>query len=65
VLTINCIFPWDVNVDSHVSGGDIAAVVMAFGQMPPVDPNTDVNGDGSVSGGDIAAVVQHFGQSAP
>ena len=65
VLTINCAFVWDVNEDGHVSGGDIAAVVMAFGQMPPVNPNADINGDGSITGGDIAAVVLHFGQMAP
>lgn len=66
VLTIDCIFPWDVNGDGAVSVADIVAVVMAFGQtVPPASAAVDVNGDGVISVGDIAQVVQHFGQMAP
>jgi hypothetical protein len=66
VLTIDCLFIWDVNGDAVVSGGDIGIVVSQYGQMvPPAPAVVDLDGGGVVAAGDIGQVVSHYGEMAP
>lgn len=53
---------YDVTNDGTSSGGDISAVVMAFGSTSEA---ADLNTDGAATGGDISGVVQSFGLRWP
>ena len=52
--------PGDLDGDGEVNAGDIAALLLLFGECPGYCP-ADLDGDGEVSAGDIAALLLLFG----
>jgi len=55
-----CFCQGDVNRDGIVSGGDLGAVLGAWGTSWPA---ADIDGDGFVNGGDLGAVLANWGCS--
>ncbi|NBX25326.1 MAG: hypothetical protein EBQ99_04660 [Planctomycetes bacterium] len=58
----------DLDVDGHVSGSDLAEILLGYGTCPPAGARcpSDLDGDGQVTGADIAEVLLGWGPcSAP